>query len=190
MNNLDKTMNTNEQENYDSTNEAEETVNIEEEVEEQEEDNELENLREELAATLKENKTLKFQKAKLKDKANAPQAPAAQPAPIQKEGDLSSRDVIAIIEGKVPEQDIDDVREYAQLKNISISDALKSNVVKTILSDNAEQRKVSSASNVGSSKRAASVSSDEQLLANARAGKMPASMEDMMRLENARRKKK
>ncbi len=187
MNNLDKTMNPNELENFDSSNEVEETINPEVEVEEQEEGNdELESLKEQLAASQKENKSLKFQKAKLKDKVNAPAAAAPQ-APKSADGDLSARDVMALIEGKVPQQDINDVQEYARMKGISIAEALNSNVVKTILSDNSEQRKVASASNVGPSKRSSNTVSDEQLLKNAESGKMPESADDIMRLVKAQK---
>ena len=184
MNNLDKTMNTNEQENYDSTNEAEETVNNEEdEVEEQEDD--VDSLRDKLAAIEKENKTLKFQKAKLKDKANEKPAPKQE---SKSQGELSSQDLIAIMRSDVPEDDIDDVREYANMKGISIKEALGSNVVKSILSDKAEQRNVASASNTGPSKRTSNTISDEQLVKNAASGKLPESDEDMRRLIKARRK--
>jgi hypothetical protein len=186
MNNLDKTMNTNEQENYDSTNEAEETVNTEEEVEEQDEEEEdFDTLRERLAASEKENKTLKFQKAHLSKKAKAPKV-ETQTA-TKSEGDLSSRDLFALIEAKVPESGIDDVREYASLKNISIKEALASNVVKTILKDNAEQIESANAANVGPSKRGSSKLTDEALIAKAEKGEMPESKDELMRLLRARR---
>lgn len=179
-------MESNEQENYDSTNEAEETVNNEvEEVEEVEDDSDLQA---ELEALRKENMTLKIQKQKAREKAS--EAPKAKAVSSNSEGDLSSRDLFALIEAKVPENDIDDVREYAQLKGISIREALASNVVKTILSDNAEQRQSASVANVGSTKRASGKLSDEALVERAKRGEMPESQEDLRRLIMAQKKRK
>lgn len=100
------------------------------------------------------------------------------------EGDLTAKDTIAIIEAKVPSQDIDDVVEYAKFKKISIQEALNSNVVKTMLAEKVEMRNTASAANVGSSKRTASKVSDEVLLAKAQKGEFPDNDADLQRLIN------
>lgn len=104
-------------------------------------------------------------------------------------GDLSTKDIYALMEAKVTEEDITDVQEYATLKRISIAEALKSNVVKTILGDKAEQRKVASASNVGTSKRGSGQVASDILLAKARKGELPTSDDDIERLIVARKGK-
>lgn len=95
---------------------------------------------------------------------------------------LSSQDVITIVKNNVPEEDIDEIVEYAKFKKISLSDALKDNVVKTILADNAEKRKVADGANTDGGKRGSGRLSDEALLSNASKGVLPSSAEDMTRL--------
>jgi len=107
--------------------------------------------------------------------------------PEVKSSDLSTKDLYALIDAKVPETDIEEVREYAQLKKISIAEALKSTVVKTILSDNAEKRKSAEISSTGSSKRSSGKMSDAALLEKAMKGELPDSKEDMERLFNLRK---
>jgi len=104
----------------------------------------------------------------------------------KKIGDINTRDLYALFDAKVPEDDVEEVREYAQLKKISIADALKTNLVKTILSDKAEMRKTASASNVGTARRSSGKVSDEVLLSKASKGEMPEDVEDINRLVRAR----
>ncbi len=69
-------------------------------------------------------------------------------------GDLVSRDTIALIQAKVIEsEDIDEVLEYAKFKKISVSEALKSSVVKATLAEKAEFRRTAEAANTGTNKR-------------------------------------
>lgn len=66
-----------------------------------------------------------------------------KPADAKAEGDepkLSTTDFYALTNAKVPEEDIAEVQEYAQLKKISVADALKSPIVKGILKEKAEIR--------------------------------------------------
>jgi len=102
-------------------------------------------------------------------------------------GNLSTKDIYALMEAKVPESDIEEVQEYANLKKISVSEALKSNVVKTILSDKAEQRNTANAANVGSSKRGSGKITDEALADKASKGEMPDSPEEIARLWRVRK---
>lgn len=97
-------------------------------------------------------------------------------------GDLSTKDLYALMDAKVPEEDVEVVQKYAKLENISIGDALKSNIVKSILGDKAEQRKVASASNIGTTRRSSKLS-DDALLDSARKGKLGnLSDDDILRL--------
>ena len=166
-------------ENDDSTNvevveEVEEV--IEEEVAEVEEE-EANDGNEELEALKKENKTLKIQKAKLKEKSEAPAN--------QENKELSQSDLIALIKGDVAEEDIQEVRDYAELKGISVVDALKSNVVRTLMKENTELRNTANATNTGTTKRSAKEVTNADLLANAKKGQLPESDADIRRLTEA-----
>lgn len=147
----------------------------EEEVDETEEVDDRDSKIEELE---KQVKTLKIQKGKAKEKATATPAPA--------NGDLSQTDLYALIKGDVAESDIQEVTDYAKLKGITVSEALNTPVMKTILEDNAETRTVANASNTGSTKRSQKQASEEALLKNARDGKMPTSDAEMERLIDAK----
>lgn len=104
--------------------------------------------------------------------------------------DINAVDMYALLEAKVPLEDMDVVRKYASMENISIAEALKTSIVKSILSDNQEKRNTASAANVGTAKRASNKVSDEALMENARQGKMPESAEEIERLNRIRRGQK
>lgn len=112
-----------------------------------------------------------------------PKAPAVANA-----SGLSATDLIALTKANLEETDLDDVLDYASYKKITVAEALRSSVVKATLAENAEKRKSSIAVNNGSGRRATNGTSEDQLLANARAGKMPDSEADMARLAEARLK--
>lgn len=107
--------------------------------------------------------------------------------PSPKAGELSTKDIYALMDAKVPEQDIEKVQEIATLKGISVSEAIKLPLTRQILSDEAEQRNTASAANVGGSKRSSSKISDEVLLSKAQKGELPTSDEDIMRLTRIRK---
>lgn len=106
-----------------------------------------------------------------------------------KKDDLSSSDLYALMTSKVPQEDISDVKEYADLKGISIAEALKSNVVKTILKENEESRNVTEATNTGGSRRVSTRVSDEALLSKAMKGDFPENDEEIRRLIRAQKQK-
>src|SRR5690606_10314539 len=63
-----------------------------------------------------------------------PATPASeQTAPSQ--DNLSQKDMFALIKADVHEDDISEVADYAKLKGITVAEALKAPVVKTILSE-------------------------------------------------------
>ena len=111
--------------------------------------------------------------------------------PVEKDNSqagLSSDDVYAFVAGKVPQEDIPEVRDYSVMKGISIQEALQTNFVKTLLSDKAEQRNVANAANTGGGKRGSGKLSDEALISEAQKGNMPESDADIERLYLIRRK--
>lgn len=87
--------------------------------------------------------------------------------------DLSQKDLLALAKADVDVDDMDDVVSYAKFKKISVADALKDNVVKTILSDKAEARKSAQATNTGTARKAPSTPSDDVLQAKLSKGEVP-----------------
>lgn len=118
--------------------------------------------------------------------------PEAKPTVEQeaKTNNLSNADMYTLIKADVPEQDIQDVVEYATLKKISIADALKSPIVKNILKEKSDERKIEEGTHSGASRRGNTTVNDDTLLENARNGKMPENEADMDRLIAARLKAK
>ena len=106
------------------------------------------------------------------------------PAPVvaDKKVDVSLKDNMALIKADVHEDDIDEVLDYAKFKGISVSEALKSPAIKATLEGKAELRNVAAGTNTGPSRHSSAKISDEALLANAEAGKLPETDEDITRL--------
>lgn len=119
-----------------------------------------------------------------------PAKPAEQ-APATKTSDeskgLSNEDMFTLIKADVAQEDISEVTDYAKLRNISIADALNSDIVKTILANKKEARRVADGTHTGDTTRSSGKLSDETLLSNAAKGIMPESDEDMGRLIELRR---
>ncbi len=130
-----------------------------------------------------EAKILKAERIKKEEKAKA--------EPSQKQDGFSQMDTIALIEAKVTKkEDIQEVADYAKLKNISIEEALSSDIVKTILRERTEQRATAAATNTGNARRGTSKLSDEQILENVAKGKMPEDPEELAEARAAARLKK
>lgn len=86
---------------------------------------------------------------------------------------LSDEDLIAIARANVHEDDMQEVLEYARFKKIPFKEALKSDVVKTMLSTKEEFRKSAEIANKGTSKRVTQKVTDEGLLKDLSSGKVP-----------------
>jgi hypothetical protein len=102
-------------------------------------------------------------------------------------GDLGSKDLYALMEAKVPQDDIDEVIDYAKFKGVSIQEALKTSFVKATLSEKAEQRRIAESTNVGGARRSTQKVSVDTIMSKAQNGEMPDSDEDMMALIKARK---
>jgi len=155
-----------------------------------EESNEGENDSDELAQRLEKAETLannyKIRAEKAERLARSVRTETTTKQTPTAGGELSSKDIYALMGANVPEQDIEKVQEIAKLKGISVSEAIKLPLTKQILSDELEQRNTANASNTGSSKRGSGKVSDEILLANASKGTLPGNDADLQRLINAR----
>lgn len=100
---------------------------------------------------------------------------------------LTQSDLLAIVRANIAEEDIDEVKDYARLKNISVAEALKTSVVKTILSEKDEERKTANATNTGNGRRGSERQTPSQLLENAKKGVLPDSDEELEKLILARK---
>lgn len=116
----------------------------------------------------------------------APVAPKKD-AEVAPNNTLGTKDLYALMEAKVPQEDIDEVVEYAAFKKISVAEALKSSVIKTSLAEKAEQRTTAEAANVGASKRGTGKVPDDVLLAKAAKGELPENDADIERLARLRK---
>ena len=108
-----------------------------------------------------------------------------------KADDLSPKDLYALMENKVPKEDIDDVVQYAKFSKISVSDALETDFVTRLLADKSEKRATARATNIGNSRRGSGKPSGSSLLNNAlQKGELPDSDEDLDRMIEARLEQK
>lgn len=65
---------------------------------------------------------------------------------------LSPKDTYALINAKVPEEDLETVMEYAKFKGISVADALKAPILTTVLADNEAKRVTAAATQTRSTR--------------------------------------
>ena len=119
-------------------------------------------------------------KAKADPEPTKKDEPVVTPA-ISKEK-ITHSDMIAVIKADIPEEDLDEIIDYANLKKISVREAIAAPLIKGMLAEKAEQRKTAEGTNTDGSKRGNARLSDEALVANANKGIMPESDEDISRL--------
>lgn len=117
---------------------------------------------------------------------------ATTPTPTSKkeDGELSSKDIIAITKSGVHDDDLDEVLDYAKYKKISVGEALKSNVIVTLLKEKEEQRKTASASNTGTARRGSVKVSDEDIVSKLEKGEVPEDAEALAKARWTMKKKK
>lgn len=107
------------------------------------------------------------------------------PAPSQETVSeaLSVKDQVFLAKADIHEDDLDEVLDRAKSKRISIQEAYKQ--VKPLLDARAEERKTATAANVRNVRQGASKVTDDVLLSNASAGKLPESDDEIARLVKA-----
>lgn len=167
-----------------NTTEEEETLTPEDEVE-QAENIDWKQKALELEEIAK-NQKIRAEKAERLAKSAKSEKPSTSESPS-----MTIQDTLAIVNNKVHEDDIPEVEEYARFKGISISEALKSGVVKTLLREKEEMRKTAQATSTGKNRAGTSNVSPDALLAKARAGgeiKDPEALA-LARLEERKRQK-
>lgn len=111
------------------------------------------------------------QKIKWRDLANKPTPPASKPE--VKGEDLTIKDAVLIQRANVDVEDIDEVVRWSKFNKQSIGEALSDDTLKTVLAKRAEIRKSALATSTGSSKRVTTKVSDEEILKDAKNGKIP-----------------
>ncbi len=128
------------------------------------------------------NQKIRAEKAEKARKAKEPEAKAEEP----KDG-LSFKDSLAILNAKVHEDDVDEVLEYAKFKKISVSEALKSNVIKSSLAEKAEHRETAEQTSTGKVRSGNTARTGESILSKAREkGELPDSDADLDKMHTAR----
>lgn len=86
---------------------------------------------------------------------------------------VSQKDIYALAQSNVHIDDYDDVVDYAKFKNISVQEALKTDVIKTTLATKSEFRKTAEVSNTGATRGSKAKVSDDVLAKNLLDGKVP-----------------
>jgi hypothetical protein len=89
------------------------------------------------------------------------------------DNDLSQSDVISLVRANIEDDDIEYVKRYAKLENITVSEALKKPELKSLLSVRVETRATAEALNVKPSRKGAETVTSETLLKNLSEGKVP-----------------
>lgn len=107
---------------------------------------------------------------------------AKEGKPLEVSGNSTTKDLVALMNAKIHDEDVSKVEKWAKFNNISIAEALKTAEMRAILDLSAEQRKIAEATNVGTAKRGNVKVSAETLESNARSGKLPESDEDIQAL--------
>jgi len=170
---------------YDDEMVEDETLEVQEEVIEETQDDEPE---EESVDDLKTRiAKLEEEKENQKKRAEKAEAKTKGTKPTVATGTLTPQDLLALTKANIEADDLDEVLDYAKYKNISLTDALKSGVLKATLAEKAEYRNSAAAVNTGTSRRANSAGvSDDRLMADAEKGILPDSSEDIARLARLR----
>jgi hypothetical protein len=109
-----------------------------------------------------------------------PQKEAPQPT------GMSTQDTIAIVRADVHTDDIPEVEDYAKYKKVTVAEALKTPFIKTLLEERKEQRAVAEATNVKTTKRGTSKTSDLDIIEKANKGEFPESAADLARARAAK----
>jgi len=120
------------------------------------------------AEKIAENQRIRAEKAERLAKGEKPRV---EQKPTPTAGELTAKDIILLSKSNISEsEDIDEVLDFAKYKGISISEALKSSTVKSILAEKAEQRKTAEVTNTNSSRRATPKITSEQIIAKSESG--------------------
>lgn len=134
----------------------------------------------EKAKELAENYKIRAEKAEKAEK-------KAKETVKESKTNVSLKESLAILNAKVHEEDIDEVLDFAKYKGISVSEALRSPVIKNTLAQRAEERQTAEATSVGRVRSGNARSTPESLYAKAqKTGELPDRDEDLESMLDAR----
>ena len=153
----------------------------------------IESLKAKLAKTQQayENQKKRAEKAEGKQSDDGKNKKVEPPKKNTKSDNLSPKDLYALMEKKVPKEDIDEVVQYANFTKTSVEEALETDFMTKFLADKAEKRATARATNIGNSRRGTGKVSGTSLLNNAsQKGEIPDSDEDLDRMIDARLEQK
>lgn len=91
----------------------------------------------------------------------------------EKDTDLSTSDLYALMGAQVPEEDVPEVQKAAKLLGVTIKEALKDPLVKTRLETLNEERKTAQAANTKSQRSGQKTPDGAQLVQDLKEGKVP-----------------
>jgi hypothetical protein len=139
------------------------------------------------AKELADNYKIRAEKAEAKLKEKGGEETPKNDPKAEAKGDLSQKDLIVLIKADVTEEeDIQEVVDFAKLKNISVAEALKSSVIRTVLSEKKEERQTAEVTATGNKRGGTAAPSDKELLRRAQSkGELPEKEEDMRKLVEA-----
>ncbi len=101
-------------------------------------------------------------------------------------GELSFKDGYALQQANVHIDNVDDVVDYAKFKGITVSEAVKTNYIKTLVRESAEERETAAAANTKSGRRGVKPDTGSELLNRAqKTGELPDDDKSMQALINA-----
>lgn len=101
-----------------------------------------------------------------------------KPTPTKGADDLSTKDLYALMQANVPQEDVDEVAKAAKLLGKSVSEALQDSTVQAILKTREEYRKTAAATNTKNARPGAKGITDEEILSKAAKGEIPAAGSD------------
>lgn len=128
-------------------------------------------------ANLADNYKIRAEKAETKLKESNKEAPKEEVAP-KEDSSLSQKDVITLAKADIHNDDMDEVIDYAKSKNISISEAMESNMIKAYLSTEAEHRKSAESTSTGGGQRGQERETPEATYNKAQQGNLPDESDD------------
>lgn len=171
--------------------EEQDSLNTEEEQDslnpEEEQDDSLNSSEEDVSSKLKElAQNYRIRAEKAEKQAKTLKEKLEKESPRESKGELSQSDLIGLIRADVHEDDIQDVVDYAKLKKISVSEALKANVVKSLLTEKKEERTTAEATATGNKRSGVRIPTGKEILYQAEQGNMPESEEEIGKLIDAR----
>lgn len=123
------------------------------------------------AEEIAENQKIRAEKAERGNK-------KGDDTPKKSDSSLSPKDIYALMNAKVHEDDIEEVEKAARLLGKTIPDALKDMTVQAILKTKADYRRTAEATNIKTPRQGATKVSDTELMEKASRGEVPAKGSD------------